>query len=66
MPGQANTDFGASWLPWGSIYAKRWYPDPANAPTAYIEWDSANGAFKINGPVYSTGQVAAGGIISNA
>ena len=65
MPGQTNTDFGADWLPWGNIYAKRWYPDPVNAPTAYIEWDSTNGAFKINGPIYSTGQIAAGGIISN-
>ena len=61
-----QSNLGASNYVWNNLYAKRWYPDPANAPDAYIEWDATNQAFKINGPVYSTGQVAAGGIISNS
>ena len=66
MPGAATTNLGADWLTWNNIFAKRWYPDPANAPGSYIEWDATNSAFKIVGNVYSTGQVAAGGIISNS
>lgn len=61
-----NTNLGSTWSCWNNLYAKRWYPDPTNAPTAYIEWDATNQAFKINGPVYSTGQVSAGGIFSNS
>lgn len=61
-----QSNLGASNYVWNNLYAKRWYPDPTNAPTAYIEWDATNQAFKINGPVYSTGQVAAGGIFSNS
>ena len=61
-----QSNLGASNYVWNNLYAKRWYPDPTNAPDAYIEWDATNQAFKINGPVYSTGQVSAGGIFSNS
>lgn len=64
MP-SAGANLGADWLMWNNLHAKRWYPK-ANDYTVYIEWDSDNDAFKIVGNVYSTGQVAAGGIISNS
>lgn len=54
---------GASNAIWGHIYVNRWYP--TSDSSIYIEFDSANRSFKIVGNVYATGQVAAGGIISN-
>ena len=49
---------------WGSIYAKKWYPDPSNQQH-YIEYNS-NGYFVVHGPLVADGQIAAGGIISNS
>lgn len=50
---------------WGALYANRWYPDAADTGS-YIEYDFANHAFKIVGNMYATGQIAAGGLISNS
>ena len=65
LPGAATNDFGTDWMSWNNIWAKRWYPNPGDS-SHYIEWDSSAGAFKIVGDVYATGQVAAGGIVSNS
>lgn len=62
----SSRNLGSNTHYWNNMYVKRWYPDINNAPNAYIEWDSSNQAFIINGPVYSTGQISAGGIISNS
>lgn len=40
-------------------YISRW--QPTSDSTKYIEYDSGNGAFKVNGSIYATGNVAAGG-----
>ena len=68
---------GGSWQPafsnagnWNRIVAVdhegKWYPDKDNYPNVYIRWDATNHAFEIHGDMYATGNVAAGGIISNS
>ena len=52
-------NIGTSSYLFNTAYIKRW--QPTSNSSKYIEYDSTNGAFKVNGDIYATGNVAAGG-----
>lgn len=63
-PSGTSQNLGSSSAPWGYLYAKRWYPDPTNAPGFYVEYSNANQALTINGNLIVTGDVAVGAYAS--
>lgn len=66
LPAGAYQDLGNSANPWQYLYAKRWYPDAANAPGFYVEYSSANQALTVNGNLIVTGDVAVGAYASGS
>lgn len=50
---------GTSSYIFSTAYIARW--QPTSDSSKYIEYDSTYGAFKVNGSIYATGNVAAGG-----
>ena len=55
---------GTSSYIFSTAYIARW--QPTSDSSKYIEYDSTNGAFKVNGNIYATGNVAAGGFSNNS
>ena len=66
LPAGAYQDLGNSANPWQYLYAKRWYPDAANAPGFYVEYSSANQALTVNGNLIVTGDIAVGAYASGS
>lgn len=64
LPAGIYQNLGNSTNPWQYLYAKRWYPDAANAPGFYVEYSSANQALTVNGNLIVTGDVAVGAYAS--
>lgn len=56
----AQYDLGTTEYCWRYLYAKRWYPDYANANGVYIDFNTSTNAVTVHGNLIATGALVGG------